>query len=111
MAKENERTLWMKENFMDLHHEGLSIKEIADKYELSVSTVYRSLQEIADANDVSRESLLKVLRTPTTKFYREEKERISVQKEEFQKGFAEAENILVTLIQRIDETLKEEKAQ
>lgn len=111
MAKENERTLWMKENFMDLHHEGASIKEIADKYDLSVSTVYRSLQEIAEANKVSRESLLKVVRTPTTKFYREEQERIRVRKEEFDEGFAELENILISLIQRIDETLKEEKAQ
>lgn len=61
MARLNERTLQMMENFMELHNAGWTIKQIADKYELSVSTVYARLQEIADENGVTREELLKVV--------------------------------------------------
>lgn len=56
--KMNERTLQMKQNYMRLHEQGLSPNEIADLYKLDVSTVYRYLGEIAEANGVSRASLL-----------------------------------------------------
>lgn len=46
------------ENFMVDHDDGLSIAEIADKYHVSKTTVYASLQEIADKHGVTRESLL-----------------------------------------------------
>ena len=57
MARED-RTLQMEENFMSLHEAGKSVKEIAQKYGLAYSTVYRALPRIAKAAGVSRESLL-----------------------------------------------------
>ena len=57
--KENLGTTLMKENFMRLHTEGKSIQEIAETYKVSIHTIYDSLQEIADKNGVTRESLLK----------------------------------------------------
>ena len=54
-----ERTLRMKQEYIKLHFEdGLSPKEIAKKFNLDQTTVYRSLQEIADANGFSRQELL-----------------------------------------------------
>ncbi len=58
MVAKHERTLKMMENFMDLHNNGHSIGEIAKLYNLSVTTVYKSLDRIAKKNGVTRESLL-----------------------------------------------------
>ena len=58
MQKPHERTLQMMENFVKLHEDGRSIAEIAKEYNLSESTVYNRLGEIAERAGVSRESLL-----------------------------------------------------
>ena len=58
MKNEHERTFRMKEAYKKLHDEGYSPQEIADKFHLSVSTVYNTLQEIAEAEGVTRDSLL-----------------------------------------------------
>lgn len=58
MGKTNERTLRMRNEFMELHFSGLSIPEIAKKFGLSTTSVYGSLDLIAEANGVTRESLL-----------------------------------------------------
>lgn len=57
-TKRNERTLKMMENFISLRNKGHSIKEIAEKFNLSVATVYKSLDEISAKSGVSREELL-----------------------------------------------------
>ena len=69
--KENERTFQMKLNFMKHHRDGMTIPEIADHYNLSRRTVYRSLQSIADTNGVSRDALLKVPHAEHAKYERE----------------------------------------
>jgi predicted DNA-binding protein YlxM (UPF0122 family) len=48
----------LKKNFMKHHEEGKTIKEIAELYNVSIRHIYTSLQDIADENNVSRESLL-----------------------------------------------------
>ncbi len=57
-VKLSERTKRMRKNFMKERREGKTIAQIAKEYEMNVSTVYSSLQIIADENNVSRESLL-----------------------------------------------------
>ena len=109
MARESERMRLMKENFMELHQQGFTIPEIAAKFNLGKATVYHTLQEIADANGVSRESLLQVVRTPTERAYKEEAKKVKVNVEELKNGFKEAGNLLDSLIGIIDETLREEK--
>lgn len=54
----NERTFRMKQEYMTLRKQGLAPAEIAEKFHLSTSTVYKCLNEIAAANGVSREDLL-----------------------------------------------------
>ena len=44
---------------IDYHNQGRSIPEIAEIFGVEFSTVYKNLQKIADANNVTRESLLK----------------------------------------------------
>lgn len=58
MGKVNERTLRMRNEFMCLHSQGATIAEIAKEFGLSVSVVYKDLDFIANANGVTRESLL-----------------------------------------------------
>lgn len=110
MAKESERMRLMKENFMELHQQGFSVSEIAERYNLSNKAAYNALQAIAEANGVSRESLLKVVRKLTTeRAYKEEAKKVKVDVGELKKGFKEAGNLLDTMISIIDETLREEK--
>ena len=61
---QNERTLKMKQEFMLLHNKGLSVKEIAEKFNLNVTTVYASLETIAQKEGCTRESLLKRVHAP-----------------------------------------------
>ena len=49
---------------MKERREGKNIAQIAKEYEMNVSTVYSSLQIIADENNVSRESLLEKMSGP-----------------------------------------------
>ena len=60
----SERVIQMKANFMRLHNEGKSIKEIAKAYSLCNWSVYHHLQKIADDNGVTRDSLLSVVQKP-----------------------------------------------
>jgi len=108
MARESERMRLMKENFMELHQQGFTIPEIAAKFNLGKATVYHTLQDIADANGVSRESLLQIVRTPTERAYKEEAKKVKVNVAELKNGFKEAGNHLDLLIGIIDETLREE---
>ena len=59
MANKSVRMAELKKNFMKHHEEGKTIKEIAELYNVSKRHIYTSLQDIADENNVSRESLLK----------------------------------------------------
>lgn len=58
MAKKSERVNRMRSNYIRLHEEGKSVPEIAKTFGISVKTVYRNLQSIADENNVERDSLL-----------------------------------------------------
>ena len=58
MAKKSERVNRMRSNYIRLHEEGISVPEIAKTFGISVKTVYRNLQAIADENNVERDSLL-----------------------------------------------------
>ena len=65
--KSTERVIQMKQNFMRLHDEGKTIPEIAKIYHLNFSTVYKSLQEIADENGTTREELLSQVHVGTSR--------------------------------------------
>ena len=62
--EETQRVKNMKENFMTCHQDGLDIPQIAEKFEVNVTTIYKLLQEIADANGVERKELLKRVHRP-----------------------------------------------
>jgi len=109
LNKEAERTYVMKENFMSHHEAGESISEIAARYNLSKVTVYRHLQEIADKNGVTRESLLQIVRTPTPNQIGRETHRIRVTAQELDDEFNKVEQSLGSLIDLIDNILEEEK--
>lgn len=55
---QSERTFKLREGFMSLHNQGLGVSEIAENFDLHPVTVYRLLDEIAEAAGVTRESLL-----------------------------------------------------
>lgn len=108
MSKESERTKLMKENFMSMHERGLTILEIAQKHNLSDQTVYNALQAIADANGVSRESLLQIIRMPTDKVYAREAKKVSVDVQQLKEEFKKAKSSITFLIEIIDQTLEQE---
>jgi predicted DNA-binding protein YlxM (UPF0122 family) len=60
----DERTLKMMENYIADRESGLSISQIADKYNLDKRTVHAHLEDIAKIQGVSRESLLDVPHRP-----------------------------------------------
>lgn len=111
MAKISERALQMMENFMTLHQEGYSIYEIAAMFNLSDFTVKYHLQEIADANGVSRESLLKVVkpRRNQARYYREEEKRVKTNWQELTDNFDSATASVEGIIDTINNILEDNK--
>ena len=63
-TKIHERTRAMMENFYSHFESGMSIREIAEHYKLSESTVYKKLDTIAKNVGVSRETLLSIPHAP-----------------------------------------------
>lgn len=109
MATVSERVRRMKENFMSLHGEGKSIKEIAQTFNLSDTTVYHYLGEIASQNGISRESLLQqVHKTPT--FWEREQARVHIDVDELNNSFIIADQALSTIITQINDILEEVNA-
>lgn len=109
MSKESERMRCLKTEFMELHEQGFSIPEIAKKFGLSGPAVYSALQEIADANGVTRISLLQVVRTPTERAYRNEVEKVRVDVRDIEEQFEKVGNEIEQLINTIETTLREEE--
>ena len=109
MAKESERTYVMKQNFVQWFQEGLNIREIAEKCDLSRPTVYRHLQEIADMYGVDREAFLQIIRTPTPRQYDDEAKRVKVQSEKLLEGFDTLHNSILGMRSIIADILKEEE--
>ena len=111
-GKQDERTIQFKKNFMKEREKGLSIPEIADKYSISRRHAYYILQEIADENGVTRESLLfhphKEHSTPLFTNTRNGEEKVNVEKvrEDFQNILTSAQNVMNAI-----ETLLEEDEQ
>lgn len=65
MATESESVRQMKANYIRLHNEGYSPREIAQMFNLSYSHVLKKTFEIAEENGVDRDSLLiQVHKTP-----------------------------------------------
>ena len=62
--KRSERVKYLIDNFIKFHNEGMSIPEIAEKTAITTRTIYSYLQEIADQNGVTRESLLEKVHKP-----------------------------------------------
>lgn len=48
LPSQSERTFQMLTNYLELRKQGLSIKQIAYKYDLSTSTVYKYLDNVAN---------------------------------------------------------------
>ena len=109
MAKrESERVHVMKVNFMKLHYDGYSITEIAKTYNLAPTTVYQHLGEIALVNNVTRSSLLQVLRVPSERAYREERERVTTSITEFQSQYTQLRDSLQGMMNTLSDILKED---
>ena len=105
----SERVKVMKENFIDLHNEGLSISEIAARFKLSGSTVYRYLDEIAKENGTSREDLLqKSLYHTQAEILRREEKEAKASFEKVQKELAVLQNslqIVRSLVDNVKESI------
>lgn len=102
----SERVLQMKQNFMSLHLQGYSIPAIAERFQIDKSTVYFHLQDIADENHTSRQSLLKIVRTDSKSYLRQEETAFRVDSDELMQEFARAKNSISTLMEKIGETIK-----
>ncbi len=58
MSTRTQRVEKLHKEFMSYHKQGYSVLEIAKILKVDFSTVYKHLQQIADENGVTRESLL-----------------------------------------------------
>ena len=101
-----ERVHVMMENFMELHEQGYSIPEIAEKFNLNSSTIYRHLQEIADANGVLREDLLQIVKVSfSRKHWNEQSKREKATFEILEQGLNSIEIEVDKLIRALEEEL------
>lgn len=109
---ESERVREMKKRFMELHNNGARIPEIAEMFQLSDWSIYHHLQAIADANGVTRESLLQVVMPKGIKKNKpkssdcEEKQDVNELVSELKVGFDKAHEILDGLIEVVDSLIK-----
>ena len=105
-SSQSERIKLLREGFIHLRNDGKSISEIADHFHVSTVTVYSNLQVIADANGVTRESLLYVVHKPhelkngRVTFFKE-----TVKPEELKKNFSNIRNDVDNIIELIDTIL------
>lgn len=98
-----QRVIALIDNFMDYHEQGFSIMEIAKIFNVDFSTVYNYLQEIADKNNVTRESLLEKPTSGYSSRLSFHKERVELK--ELEDGFKELNEKLEQLISNIDKIL------
>lgn len=105
MAHRTQRVEKLMKEFMQYHNNGYSILEIAEIFHVTFATVYNRLQEIADLNGVSRESLLErdssVHSTPHQLFLKEK-----VDAQALLNGFNDVENNINKIIAEIDNMLE-----
>ena len=102
----NERSLKMMENFMSHHEAGLTIKEIAELYDLNVGTVYAHLGEIADREGVTRASLLKVVHAPHIFVMSPDRSVEKIDTEKFDKRVATVRAEIGEIQQHIRQTIE-----
>lgn len=105
--KKSQRVKEMLKNFMKYHDEGFTIPEIAKRFNVSPSTIYGYLPQIALDNNTTREELLSKPNAGNfskTTFYREK-----VDVKEIQNSFHKLDNDLDQLINSIDIILAEER--
>ena len=98
--EETQRVKIMKEKFMSCHNDGLGIPAIAEKFEVTPTTIYKCLQEIADVNGVERNELLERVHRPHV---------ILVTHKPVHTDFDEVQHLLGTLENKISMLLEEIK--
>lgn len=111
-SKTSERMEQMKQGFLELRNAGKLFSEIAEVFGVSVWSIYDNLQEIADANGLSREDLLYRIHKPhvmssTSQKVKNVDKHLTV--EELQKNFSDMLSITNYIISNIDKTLQSEK--
>jgi|GEM_PF-2102618 predicted DNA-binding protein YlxM (UPF0122 family) len=102
-----ERTLRMISGFFTDHMAGLTIPEIAAKYNVNVSTIYYYLQEIADSHGVTRDSLLEVVHSPHYMSESINKPAPHIHEEEFATRVDEVQNTLDAIKGAVKESADE----
>lgn len=104
--KQSARVGQMMEKFLRLHNEGKEISEIAEMFQLSSSTIYLKLQEIADKEGITREELLS---RPHKKHVvtKERKVVKSIDICELKKGFENLQKDIDEILVNIDEAIAE----
>ena len=109
MAKRtSERVQVMKEGFLEKREAGWTIVKIAEFFQLSTGSVYNSLQEIADANGVTRDSLLYVVHKPHGPISGSSRILERVDPEALKGDFETLKETTKTIIDKIDLVLQEE---
>ena len=108
-SKTSER---MEQGFLELRNAGKLFSEIAEVFGVSVWSIYDNLQEIADANGLSREDLLYRIHKPhvmssTSQKVKNVDKHLTV--EELQKNFSDMLSITNYIISNIDKALQSEK--
>jgi len=105
---ETQRVKQLKANFIEYHENGYSIPEIANLFQVDVSHTYKLLQEIADANNCDRESLLeKPFSTRAHSFASYKRDKVSLEKT--QSGFENLEREIKEIIAETNQMLNTEE--
>ena len=109
MANTSERVQQLRKNFMKHHKEGKTIKEISEIYNVSTRLIYYILQEIADENNVSRESLLTTPHREHSKNSRKSSRTVELKPQVIRQNFDTMISNAKGLIDKIDSILQEEE--
>lgn len=105
---QSERVNWLIQNYKQLFDQGYSVREIADIAKVHYSTVYNTLEQIADFNNCSREDLLRQVHPKHSITKHSVKTKTQIQISVVQKDISEILHLCNEIDKTIDDIMRKE---
>lgn len=104
----SERVNWLIQNYKRLFDQGYSVREIADIAKVHYTTIYHTLDQIADFNKCDREDLLRQVHPKHSILKPSVKTKTQIQISAVQKDISEILHLCDEIDKTIDDIIRKE---